>query len=271
MKRRSSGNDINPDAWLTTYGDMITLVLCFFVLMYSMMSIDVAKWEMLVGIFNPNANTPLQAGHEGDLEQQGIDPDMLVDSFEEIAETINQALQNAGLAGSVGLFTADGITFIQFKDSVFFDPNSAILRPSAAEPLTIVINSLKGIESEIGQIKVYGHTAQVQASQENPNIDFDRKLSSERADNVVLYLQRNGTVHGSRLEAQGMASYHPMYPNDNEANRQMNRRVEILIAKSGTATKTLQEIYEIIQEHAPADIVENSGDGLETPGNDQID
>ena len=55
MKKRNKGS--GGASWMDTYGDMVTLLLCFFVLLYSMSSIDQQKWVQLVQSFNPDAVT----------------------------------------------------------------------------------------------------------------------------------------------------------------------------------------------------------------------
>ena len=54
-RKKGGGNGPNKDAWLNTYADMITLILVFFVLLFSMSTIDAAKYELLVEMFNPSA------------------------------------------------------------------------------------------------------------------------------------------------------------------------------------------------------------------------
>ena len=77
-KKKSGGGGAN---WMDTYGDMVTLLLCFFVMLYSMSTLDKEKWIALVQSFNPTEEVtetqpPSASGGEGTGTQEDIDQDM---------------------------------------------------------------------------------------------------------------------------------------------------------------------------------------------------
>ena len=87
MKRRKKGSE--EGGWLNTYADMVTLLLCFFVLLYSISSVDKSKWENLVISLNPDAAEALNEPHSDGTETEGTLeklPD--ADAFEEIAHAV---------------------------------------------------------------------------------------------------------------------------------------------------------------------------------------
>ncbi len=86
MKKRqkSSGGGAN---WMDTYGDLVTLLLCFFVLLYSISTIDQAKWIQIVKSFNPDAKEVSQIAENPDIDANdevpgGVDEDAFDDLFE---------------------------------------------------------------------------------------------------------------------------------------------------------------------------------------------
>ena len=130
MKRKKKeGGGAN---WMDTYGDLVTLLLCFFVLLYSISTIDQAKWIQIVKSFNPDAKEVSQIADNPDIDANdevpgGVDTeDIDMDEFDELFESLKKAVQEAGLDGEVELFKGEGYTFITYRDNVFFDCDSSI-------------------------------------------------------------------------------------------------------------------------------------------------
>ena len=71
MRKKRSGGGAN---WMDTYGDMVTLLLCFFVMLYSMSTLDQEKWIALVESFNPVAEAQHSGGGGGDNPPGGQTP-----------------------------------------------------------------------------------------------------------------------------------------------------------------------------------------------------
>ncbi len=97
-KKKSGGGGAN---WMDTYGDMVTLLLCFFVMLYSMSTLDKEKWIALVQSFNPTEEVtetqpPSASGGEGTGTQEDIDQDM-----EELYQAMQDYVQQAGMANQV--------------------------------------------------------------------------------------------------------------------------------------------------------------------------
>ena len=127
-KKKSGGGGAN---WMDTYGDMVTLLLCFFVMLYSMSTLDKEKWIALVQSFNPTEEVtetqpPSASGGEGTGTQEDIDQDM-----EELYQAMQDYVQQAGMANQVTLGEGNGYVFISFDDTVFFSGDSYELRMRA--------------------------------------------------------------------------------------------------------------------------------------------
>ena len=242
IKKKSSGGGGGAN-WMDTYGDMVTLLLCFFVLLYSISTIDQEKWLLVVQSFNRDAiiSEPDQpTGPMGDDAQGGGDglpltADDVQQAMDELSEFLQAfaAAQNAMSASdSVSVSEGDGYIFISFDDAVFFDGDSAYLRKDGQEVLDGLIPALAEAGPYIDELRVLGHTAQAYADRPNKT-PGDRYLASNRATAVTIYLQDHisyDRLHPGRLVSMGMGQWRPVAPNDNSANRAKNRRVELIIS-----------------------------------------
>ena len=236
MKKKKSSGGAN---WMDTYGDMVTLLLCFFVLLYSMSSIDQEKWMLIVQSFNKNAivstdDTP--RGPEGDDGKEGgNDMPMTQDEVEMALDELHQFLQDyvqqENMESSTTVSRGDGYVFISFNDAVFFDGDSYVLRPDGKEALNGIIPALAQAGPFIDELRVLGHTAQAVADQPN-NPTTDRFLAGNRASVVLVYLQENiaqEQLDPARLVGVQYGQWRPIAPNDTRDTRAQNRRVELII------------------------------------------
>ncbi len=240
MKRKKSGGGGGAN-WMDTYGDMVTLLLCFFVLLYSISSVDESKWLALVRSFNPDAIYELTetSGEEGpaaeDFEGLGLESADIIAEQQEIDEAIEQlyeAMQTYAKQSEIGqnieTIKGDGYVFITFDDAVFFEGERYDLRPQGEQVLADISNILSQSAPFIDEIRVMGHTAQGSANQAN-NTYRDRFLASNRATIATVYIQQHSTVEAARLVSVGYGQHRPIAPNDTPENRSRNRRVEIII------------------------------------------
>ncbi|WMJ24240.1 flagellar motor protein MotB [Paludicola sp. MB14-C6] len=260
---RKKKDDVEEGAyWMDTYGDMVTLLLTFFVLLFSMSSIKQEKWQMLVTalkgqfktteqlvVANPGANGDEKGN--GKVPPSGKDSTMgtedkkvdKVESFDDLYLYLKQYVESKGLEGDVQLSKGDGFTYIQFKNNIFFDGDSSVLRSDGKVILDVLSGALAGIPKEIKEISVYGHTAQERVDQPN-TVNFDWSLSNDRAKNVVLYLIDKNILSNDKYASSGFGQNRPIVPHDGtEATRRKNRRVEIRITQSGKAITAIEEIY----------------------------
>ena len=224
---------------MDTYGDMVTLLLCFFVLLYSMSTISEDNWKAIVQSFNPTAVEDIRAttgaggpdadntgetGHESVEEmQEQVEQDM-----QSLLQAIQEFVQQQNLQDAVTVSQDGGKIFITFSQSVFFDGESAVIRKEAYPILDGVSDMLSSVAGSLDEVRVQGHTAR--AGQGPNNVVNDRTLSSNRAANVIVYIQQHSVVPPSCLVSEGFGEWRPVAPNDTAENRAKNRRVEMIIS-----------------------------------------
>lgn len=260
MKRnkKSGGGGAN---WMDTYGDMVTLLLCFFVMLYSMSRMDESKWIALVQSFNPGyaVDEPSQIVVPGEIANEpvtglpsALTQDQVEAALEELYVSMSEYAASAGLQDMVSLSKGSGYVFISFDDTIFFDGDSYVLKDGGKAILDQIAVPLAEASESINEIRVLGHTAQ--ASPDRPNyVDVDRFLSSDRATVVTIYLQEKNIIDPARLVSAGYGQWRPIASNDTAETRAQNRRVELIISgiqPDSTEGDSLEQYYTIRGEEA---------------------
>lgn len=229
QRRRRTAEDTPPaSTWLTTYSDLVTLLMCFFVLLFSFSSIDLAKFKQatfslqnaLLGVLDGGAAIdPDEFLGDGNSEEELL----MGEAFAEIDEYIREA----GLKGAVVVMYEERGLVVRFLDTVLFDMAKANLRPDSLAILDRVARVLQKVPN---QVAVEGHTDNLPIqTREFPSNWW---LSTARANRVVEYFANQHHIAPERLSAVGYGEYRPLVPNSSAANRAQNRRVEILIKRT---------------------------------------
>ncbi len=274
MARKKADPGGGGPNWLDTYADMVTLLLTFFVMLFAMSTMDATKWQKLVKAFSTNKQataTMEQAIQSDDLNPdsgayfdadtssmnseagQGEEADSgdgsdRVTDFDSLYKYLNDYVHENGLQDSVQVHKDENYTFLTFQNSIFFNGDSSELRDDGKKILDFVCDGIKNIPDQIGEIRFYGHTARVGDSTTTTAQAFDRALSSDRAKNVLLYVQLKNIIDPGKMVSEGYGEYRPIVPHDGtEATRAKNRRVEIYISKAGKVSSVLDEVYKDIE------------------------
>lgn len=230
MRKKKGGG--GGASWMDTYGDMVTLLLCFFVLLYSMSTLDQQKWEQLVRSFNPDAIPDIteNSGNDGpnaDPTAPEQTTDEMYQDFEDVFAALQAYIEQQQSAESISVTQGQGYVFISFNEAVFFNGDSYDLREDGKKVLDDVGGILSEISGSIDEIRVLGHTAQAREATPNPP-EGDRFLASNRATVVTLYLQEMDFLDPARLVSVGYGQHRPVAANDLD-NRAKNRRVEMIV------------------------------------------
>ena len=227
---------------MDTYGDMVTLLLCFFVLLYAMSSISEENWKALVMSFNPEAvqietTPPGGDGPNADVDegegapmheptQQEVDAEI-----EALYEALTEYVEQEGAQATINVEKneEEGKIYVSFNQAVFFDGDSPALREDSFPILDTIGGMLTSAKDAIDDIQVLGHTAREIPDRPN-NVQVDRSLSSDRATNVVIYIQEHSGIEPGKLISVGMGEWHPVSDNDSNEGRAQNRRVEMIVS-----------------------------------------
>lgn len=262
-KRKPEEPPKGAPAWQCTFGDLMNLLLCFFVMLFSMSSIDAQKFELMAASFNQTFSI-FTAGStaigDGTLISMGVSQlnelDQYISSMgrdaegetipedlesaaemmeeakleesEELAEKIEEALEEKNLDKEVDIeFTAQYVQ-LTLNGALLFDSGSVKIKEESLP----IMNQLGIILQRFaeGTIEIEGHTDNVpMAGSKYANND---ELSNGRALSVFYYLKENTTLDVSRIKHSGRGEYVPIADNSTEEGRAKNRRVEIRIYNS---------------------------------------
>ena len=228
------------DGWKDTYGDMVTLLLCFFVLLYSMSAVDQEKWQAFVKAFtNPGEDTAqvvlVPSDELGDhtvpAEDQtdtgNPDPNEdVIENLDDLFEMLQEYAEQEGIQDSVEMMQGEGAIYVRYQNSLFFQPDSAELLPTAAENLKVLGDGLKQLEDQLWLVSISGHTASVAV--DNYHVS-DWALSAERAAAVADHFELDSGLTPKVLRPIGFGKNYPIADNDTEEGRARNRRVEMVI------------------------------------------
>lgn len=252
-KRKKGGHEAGLEMesggmmrWLLTYADLITLLLATFVILYavsaSQSKITVTEIKAAIrAVFGPiEGNTavlPTQSSNPG--ENYKIIPGEpreggpvggpsvpKVTPMGDMERGLKHALQPQLGANKVYIRKeARGLVISLLTDKVLFDLGDYHLRPEMKEVLDQIAPILKKDPSK--KIAVEGHTDDLTVA--TSKMPSNWELSALRATAVVKYLIQEKGLDPSRFSASGYSEYQPLVPNINEANRRLNRRVDIVI------------------------------------------
>lgn len=238
MARAKKSAPEQEGSWLDTYADMVTLLLCFFVLLFSQSTIEETKWAQLLEAFayfdktdevvpiivTPPENVdPEQIGANGNPgEATDID-------FSDLAELIQDAIEESGVGDDVSVTAEAGMAFIRFNNNLLFGPDSSVLSAAARDFLDKVGDAFLEFEDQIVMVRINGHTA---STNRTGGKTSDRILSSDRANAVLMYLEDVKKFTPTKLISMGYGCNYPIADNNTEEGRAQNRRVEILVLGS---------------------------------------
>ena len=247
-RRRGGGHggEFHVDErWMASYMDMVTVLMCLFIVLYAMSTVDQAKFEQLA---NSLATGFGQAASETTDTAEGVVvPADLVDEqgegftalqlaqqqvheLEEIKRRIDEALITAGVAASAhAVIDVDGLTVGLIGEDTFFGGNSAVLKPEAEAVLRSIAPVLAPLQN---QITVEGH-----ADPHGSPAPFatDWELSAARSTAVLRFLVESGGVQGAKISSVSYGSTRPAKLAITQSDH-ANRRVDIVIRPTSAAS-----------------------------------
>lgn len=217
--------------WMATYGDMVTLLLVFFVLLFSFANLDVQKFKAIAVSMNGSLGV-LDSGATVNMESlvgsfPNDSPTEENEEFKKLYGEMNEYIKENNLAESITLRLDERGLLVRFTDNVLFDSGKADMESKAREIINKVAEIIKQNDNSV---RVEGHTDNVPIS--TSRFPSNWELSTTRAVNVVKYLIEENGIEAKRLSASGYADQHPVDDNNTIEGRRNNRRVDMVILKS---------------------------------------
>jgi len=219
--------------WTVTFADMATLLLTFFVLMLSFANMDIMRFKELMGSVQERFGvTTLERGQfqavsKGSLSDVDSNlKDPAAAARERLVNIIADSVIRQGFHGAASISSSEEGVRVRVQGRALFDEGSAGLHPASQK----FLQDLAGVVKSNGDLYmvVEGHTDnQPVTSRKFPS---NWELSVLRAASVLKRLAEDGAP-ANRMAAAGFADTRPLFPNDREETRALNRRVEFLFKR----------------------------------------
>ena len=246
-RQRKAPESGGGGSWLNTYADMVTLLLCFFVLMISMSTIDQEKFNAFLESFQNIDKEVLeeliQGSAVGGGEGSGNSQDTTEAAMDTLFEKLEEYIEENQMQSSVSIAKIEDVIYVRFDSAIFFKANEYTLREDAYEVLDFIGDGLKEYEKEIKLINICGHTAKP-AIEQDPERTW--RLSGERAAVVANYFELNKKIDNMKITVLGYGDNFPVESNETEEGMRKNRRVELVIIGKNSNVNT--NIYDALEE-----------------------
>ncbi len=260
-KQKEDAPSPGAPAWTATFGDLMNLLLCFFVLLFAMSSVDAAKFEQIAasfstafGIFNGGSSSfgtgalmgngvsqlteiadyvnSMGLSTEGDTSSdttsataaQEVESEQMKAS-EALAEKIQKAVSEAKIDHDIELNYTSQYVQMTIQGAILFDSGSVAVKEDALpilDKVGLILQTYAG-----GTIEIEGHTDNVPMS--GAKYSNNDELSSGRALSIFDYLIAHTTLDPAKIMHTGRGEYVPVADNATPEGRAKNRRVEIRI------------------------------------------
>lgn len=254
MARKRNSSSGGGASWLETYSDLVTLLLTFFILLYSMSTIDAQKYAAIVASFSKEMNPQVYYTGQGVTDEVTGDLDVLEEvetgDMDQLYTLLKTYVDENNLSENVQISQSEEYVFIRFSDNVTFDGYSNKLGKNGTQILDVLAEGLGIVDEYVEEVIIAGHTAKV----EKDKTDIDRTLSTDRANAVLKYLENKNVIDPSKYLAIGYGLYSPIADNSTPEGRAKNRRVEIFISRAGHPISYTKIIDETINENSEENI-----------------
>ncbi len=229
-------DDNQGGSWVTTFADICLLLLTFFVLLYTMSSVDEKRFEssflsvrQALGqhMGGELAQKPKTKQDEGVFMREAELLREIEEQQNDVFTDFNYFYSEQGTEGLIGARLDSGIITLEVPGDVLYESGRAELSSEGKE----VLRDLKDffVQHPDQKINIEGHTDNVQPS-DQVRFKDNWELSSMRAVNVLRYMLELGLEPG-RMTATGYADLDPVVPNTSKENRARNRRVEFVLSR----------------------------------------
>jgi len=243
--RRNPHPAENHERWLITYSDLITLLLIFFILMYAMSKVDIAKYKILsqalqmefkksdtilqqnsgvVGTLDPQ---PQPDASQREIQKELQAKEQREKELQNLLQVIRQFIEEKHLQSEVSAADTERGIAITLNDLFLFDLGKADLKPAAYPVLDKLASLFPRLDAKVS---IEGHTDDLPLASGSTFVD-NWGLSNARSLSVLRYFVNTAGLDPKQFISTGYADTMPTVPNDSDAHRQQNRRVEIVVLR----------------------------------------
>ena len=270
-------------AWVVTFADLMSLLMCFFVLLLSFSEIDASKFKQIADELSkafgvqrdvPALEVPMgtsavfehfsaakpeptvinEVRQQTSTDAPNLETNTSQAEQSAIAseqeqrvnahfELLEKVLEDEISGGRVDLMKKDQRIVIRIEEKGSFPSGSAELTFAFEDLLYRMANVLSDVE---GEFTIEGHTDDIPIH--SSRYDSNWNLSADRAASVANVLIEAGSIEPSRFRVQGYAATRPRAENTTPENRALNRRVEIIIDLSDSHQETRVRLQDLIEQ-----------------------
>jgi len=234
-KYTAQGEQLDPNAWMVTFSDLIMLLLTFFVMLLAMSSMDTNRLKEMILHLRDSAGVLAFSGSRGVSDLASfikkykdtktsfmIDQFLLRDMFMSSIELDREEMIK-DLSQLIDIIDDERGIVLSFQENIMFDPGEARIKKEAFPVLDSIADA---IDSCPYDILIMGHTDNIPSHSKLYESNWE--LSSYRGLFVLEYFLKEKGLQPSRFSVGGYGPARPLYPNDTPKNRALNRRVEII-------------------------------------------
>lgn len=233
VKSTPPQQDEGIPAWMATFADMVTLLLCFFVLLLSFTNSDVNNFRKMMGSIQEalgvqyDDRSALSASYADTnfKERRSVRENR---EIVELGAIIKKAIRAKDLSSMARVSSDKSGVMLRLSNHAMFAKGSAILTSAAGKGLQAVIDGMSGNDFNL---IIRGHTDGEKP--ESSLYSSNWELSAARAAACLRYILEHSDIPARRMKAVGYASAKPILPSTTEANKLMNRRVEFFYMPPG--------------------------------------
>ena len=232
MAKRKKPEEISAPLWFVSFADLVTNMLCFFVMLFAFSSLDSPKKrqesesldEKFHAVFSINvaqgSHQWLTPGGKGIM----LTPAQRKSEIPHLVKKVKNQLRKSPATDRMLVMASDQMVKIEIPSNVLFESGSAEMRRGAEDVLTALVPVIGTIEN---YIRIDGHTDDMPTR--SASFPSNWELSTARACSVVRFFVDKMQQDPERFSAQGYGEYRPKVPNTSTENRETNRRVEIIV------------------------------------------
>lgn len=220
--RENSGSSESSGGWITTFSDLMSLLLTFFILLYSMSTVSESKFNeasqsIQMALSGKGGSSILE--EVAPAEEEQVNPEITA-----LYQKVTNYVEKQDMQKKVTVkMDQDGV-YVDIQESILFASGDAEVSTQGRQTLDKLADLIATLENKI---VIEGYTDNLPIK--NQNFDSNWELSTGRAVSVLRYLSEDKGVNPHRLSARGYGEYNPSVPNDTSENKAKNRRVNIVI------------------------------------------